>query len=191
MIDPKSLAFDIDGVVADTMTLFLDIAREQYHIKHLAYEDITSYSIEDCIDMDPEILTAIIDQLTTGAYSLPLLPIDGVPGVIHRIAKRHSPILFVTARPFSGPMQGWMEQTLGLAPTAFEIVATGTSENKATVLIENNISYFVDDRLDTCYRLDANGIKPVLFKQPWNRQSHPFEEVGSWRELEGLIDFNS
>ena len=31
-IDPASIAFDIDGVVADTMTLFLDIARDEYNI---------------------------------------------------------------------------------------------------------------------------------------------------------------
>jgi 5'(3')-deoxyribonucleotidase len=33
------------------------------------------------------------------------------------------------------------------------------------------------------------GIEPVLFKQPWNREPHPFVEVGNWDELEALIDF--
>jgi hypothetical protein len=33
MINPASAAFDIDGVIADTMTtLFLDIARGVFHI---------------------------------------------------------------------------------------------------------------------------------------------------------------
>ena len=26
-------------------------------------------------------------------------------------------------------------------------------------------------------------------KQPWNRESHPFVEIGCWKELEGLINY--
>jgi hypothetical protein len=35
MIDPGTLAFDIDGVVADTMTLFLEIARDEFNINSI------------------------------------------------------------------------------------------------------------------------------------------------------------
>ena len=33
------------------------------------------------------------------------------------------------------------------------------------------------------------GITPILFKQPWNRESHPFIEVNDWQEMEALIQF--
>jgi uncharacterized HAD superfamily protein len=46
MIDPTSVAFDIDGVVADTMTLFLDIARQEYNLNSIQYSDITSYKLD-------------------------------------------------------------------------------------------------------------------------------------------------
>lgn len=39
MINPVSVAFDIDGVIADAMTLFLDIARDIFHINGIRYED--------------------------------------------------------------------------------------------------------------------------------------------------------
>ena len=42
MIDPTSVAFDIDGVIADTMALFLDIARKEYRVNGICYEDMTS-----------------------------------------------------------------------------------------------------------------------------------------------------
>ncbi len=61
MIDPASVAFDIDGVVADTMTLFIDIAREEYDIDWIRYEDITSYYLEECITIDSEITSEIIN----------------------------------------------------------------------------------------------------------------------------------
>ncbi|MEA3280918.1 MAG: haloacid dehalogenase, partial [Thermodesulfobacteriota bacterium] len=63
MIDPASVAFDIDGVLADTMTLFLDIAREEYDITGIRHEDITCYMLEKCIDIDEEIIEAIIVRI--------------------------------------------------------------------------------------------------------------------------------
>ena len=56
MIDPASVAFDIDGVFADTMTLFVDIVHQEYRQVHLRYEDITSYMLDDCLDIPPEAL---------------------------------------------------------------------------------------------------------------------------------------
>ena len=41
MIDPAAVAFDVDGVIADTMALFIYIARDEYAIKGIRYEDMT------------------------------------------------------------------------------------------------------------------------------------------------------
>ena len=53
-IAPESIAFDIDGVIADTMTLFLDIAREEFAVEGVRYEDIRCDNLADCIDIEPE-----------------------------------------------------------------------------------------------------------------------------------------
>lgn len=188
-IDPRALAFDIDGVVADTMALFLDIARKTYDLDHLRYEDITSYELDRCLDIDPDVLDAIIRQLIDGAYSIPLEPIRGAPPVIKRFSSAQHPILFVTARPSVGPMQTWMQTALNLPPNGYKIVATGSYEAKLDVLLKHKISYFVEDRLETCFHLSEAGLVPILFKQPWNRRQHPFVEVANWGELERMIDF--
>ena len=78
---------------------------------------------------------------------------------------------------------------MALNPAEYDVVATGTHEAKAEILLQRNIAYFVEDRLDTCYALRDAGIVPVLFKQPWNREPHPFVEVGNWSELKALIKF--
>ena len=52
MIDPSAVAFDIDSVVADTMSLFIDIARDEFNINGIQYSDFTSYFLEECIDVD-------------------------------------------------------------------------------------------------------------------------------------------
>lgn len=189
MIQPELLAFDIDGVIADTMSLFVDIARKEYHIKDFAYEDITCYMLEECIDIEPEIIDEIIVKLLDGSYNGFLNPIDGAPEVLHRLSRRNSPILFVTARSELDPIYQWIVNRLSLTPSSVDVIATGTFEAKADVLVGKNIQYFVEDRLETCFPLKDAGITPVLFKQPWNRKPHPFVEVGNWSELEALINF--
>jgi len=188
-IDPASVAFDIDGVFADTMSLFLDIAREEYNIDWIRYQDITCYSLEECIDLDVEIIKAILTRIMNGNHTATLKPIAGAPDVLTRLGRQHSPVLFVTARTISGPIYEWVKHVLPLDPSSIEVVATGAFDAKVDVLVERDISYFVEDRLETCFPLQAAGVVPVLFRQPWNREPHPFVEVGRWEELESLIEF--
>jgi uncharacterized HAD superfamily protein len=189
MINPASVAFDIDGVVADTMTLFLDIARQDFNLNDIRYEDFTCYNLTDCLDIDPEVVDAIVSKILTGSYRATLNPIAGAPEVLAQLANRNGPLVFITARPFVGPIQNWIEQTLRLGAAAIEVIATGSHELKAGVLQQKRISYFVEDRLDTCFLLENAGVRPVLFKQPWNREPHPFTEVTSWDELRALLRF--
>ncbi|MCK4987122.1 MAG: haloacid dehalogenase, partial [Desulfobacterales bacterium] len=88
-----------------------------------------------------------------------------------------------------GPLCDWIQRTLALDPAAVEVISTGSHDGKTNILLDRNISYFIDDRLETCFALQDAGVRPVLFKQPWNREPHPFVEVGSWDELQALIEF--
>jgi uncharacterized HAD superfamily protein len=188
-INPASVAFDIDGVVADTMSLFLDIAREDFNLNSIRYEDITSYTLSDCLDIDPDVIDAIVTRILDGKYSATLNPIAGAPEVLNQVGEHYGPLTFITARPYLGTIRDWIDQTLRLNPRSIEVIATGSHEAKADILKEHNISYFVEDRLETCFVLQDVGVQPILFKQPWNRHKHPFVEVSSWDELQALMGF--
>jgi hypothetical protein len=190
LIPPAAVAFDIDGVIADTMTLFLDIAREDYAIDGLKLSDITSYELVKCLDIDAGILTEISNKIVDGAYRVPLKTMPGAAHILSRIVDCHSPVLFVTARPYPGPIRDWISDTLGLSMRHVELVTTGSFDSKAEVLLDRKISYFVEDRLETCFHLQDVGVTPVVFQQPWNRQPHQFIEVDSWTALGALIDIN-
>jgi 5'(3')-deoxyribonucleotidase len=189
-IDPAAVAFDIDGVIADTMNLFLDIARDEYQVNGIRYEDICCYQLEDCLDMSAEVIEAVLDRILTGEHQLPLKPYTGAANVLARVARYRHPLLMVTARPSAETIRRWMTDLLPVDPGAVEVVATGSFNGKADVLLKNRIRYFVEDRLDTCFQLKNAGIEPVVFRQPWNRHRHPFAEVGNWQELEALIRFD-
>jgi 5'(3')-deoxyribonucleotidase len=189
MIDPASVAFDIDGVFADTMTLFLDIAHNEFNIDGIRYKDITCYNLTDCLDIEPKIIDAIVTRILDGNYATPLRPMAGAPEVLSRLGRRFSPVIFVTARPYIGAISGWIRETLALDPDLVEVISSGSHEGKTDILLGKNVSCFIEDRLETCFTLQDAGVRPVLFKQPWNRGPHPFVEVSTWDELRTLIDF--
>lgn len=190
MIDPRRVAFDIDGVIADTMQLFIDIAREVYGITTVRYENITRYDLDTCLDIGPEIISEIVQRITEGNYPCCLEPIPGAERVLNRL-RMFGPILLVTARPKLGPIKAWVDQMLGAAPSDIEVIATGSFEAKSDALLQKDVAFFVDDRLDTCFLLQQHDITPLVYVQPWNRQNHPFLEIDGWRQLEMLIDWDT
>ena len=150
-IDPASLAFDIDGVVADTMTLFLDIARQDYNLNSIRYSDITSYRLEECLDIDPKVIDDIVMRILAGNYSATLHPIAGAAESLVKMQRHYSPVIFITARPYPGPIRNWINETLRLDPASFEVIATGSHEAKAGILQQRKLSYFIEDRLGVCF----------------------------------------
>lgn len=187
MIHPSKLAFDIDGVIADTMGLFIYIAMHDFGLFDIRYEDIKEYSLQGIEGVDELTFAQIIERILEGNHSGTLNPLEGAPAVLQKLNKRHCPTLFVTARPDAGQARAWIAETLALEPDAFEVVATGSFDDKREVLLNREIDYFVEDRLETCFTLSEAGIQPIVYKQPWNRRPHPFKEVENWQELESLI----
>lgn len=188
-INPGDLAFDIDGVVANTMRLFLDIIRERFGVNHIRTEDITTYNLDDCLDLDPEIIATGIRILLQGDYPHELHPLPGSQRVLQRMAQCVPRLLFVTARPEREIITTWLQNLLNLPHEALEVAATGSFEAKIDVLTANGKRYFIEDRLETCFLLAEAGIMPIVYRQPWNRQPHPFSEVCSWNEIEALLHF--
>jgi uncharacterized HAD superfamily protein len=188
MIDPRRIGFDIDGVVANTMQLFLDILLDVYGINHVTLDAITRYDLQACLDVDPRIITAINQSINEGSYKGRLEPMEGAVGVLERLSV-YGPIRLVTARPNPGPIEPWMAEEFSLNGSPVKITATGSFDNKADVLKAEEIDFFVEDRLETCFLLQDQDITPILFAQPWNRRPHPFREVADWKQLESMIDW--
>ncbi len=66
IVNEIKFAFDIDGVVCDTMDLFFKILRKEYHITSFHQDQLTSYMIEDCIPLKNSIITEIIQRINYG-----------------------------------------------------------------------------------------------------------------------------
>lgn len=185
---PHEIAFDVDGVVADTFHLFVAKARSDYGCR-FDYEDITEYDFMKVLDMDAEESDAIIQTLLDHPLESGLRPISGAVEVLTRLSLL-TPLHFVTARPQKKPILDWVEHQLqNVDRDLIRLEVTGVHTEKIPVLLEKGFKYFVEDRLETCPLLEQNGITPILFEQPWNKKPHPYHVVRDWDELSLLIDW--
>ncbi|HON39514.1 MAG TPA: haloacid dehalogenase [Deltaproteobacteria bacterium] len=188
-IPAKEIAFDFDGVVADTFRLFVEIARKDYHVS-VEYEDITDYDFLKVIKMELDDAMQIIDTITYLPHEIDLLPNLGAMDVLSRLA-RISPVLLVTARPVAEPLERWFKRHAPELPAGhIRIIATGTNTAKLEILQEEGVRYFIEDRVDTCHLLAPEGITPIIYDQPWNRKDHSYLTVKNWDDISSLINWN-
>ncbi len=185
---PK-LAFDIDGVIADSFRAFVDVARNA-HGSSVRYEDITEYDFSKFVeDLDEQASNRIVNQIIDDPLGMGIQPIEGSVPVIEKLMTL-GPLLLVTARPRKEGIVKWMHAHFPLnGSEGVDIVATGTHRQKIPILLDREVEYFVEDRLDTCYLLEEASIIPIVFDQPWNRKPHPFQKVKNWDEISVMIEW--
>ena len=188
-IRPHELAFDVDGVIADTFRSFVETARNDYDVQ-IDYDAITDYDFRKVVDIDDAVSDEILRKILEDPLGMGIKPIPGAKGVLNRLLDMGS-VLFVTARPHKDSIMAWFKQAMGLLDVnAVRLEATGNPLDKLPVLLENGIKYFVEDRLDTCYLIHEQDIMPIVFEQPWNRKPHPFQTVTDWKGIHDKIDWN-
>lgn len=189
-IPAHEIAFDFDGVVADTFRLFVEMAKTEYDVD-IDYEGITEYDFMRVVKMDYQNVAQIFDTITNYSHELDLKPITGAADVLARLAWTAPPLSVVTARPNGDPVERWFVKHIPEIGAGFvKISATGESTAKLKILKNQGIKYFVEDRLDTCRLLAAEGITPIVFDQPWNREEHPYTVVKCWEDISAMINWD-
>lgn len=185
-ISPQEIAFDIDGVIADTFRVFVHRARNQYGYQ-FTYEDIIEYDFSTILDMDEQIRNEIIQSLLDCPIESGIRPVKGAVDVLTRLSLE-GPLLLVTARPEKGAILEWVYcQLPEVDRMRICVEATRTSKRKPPILLERGVKFFVEDRLETCYLLQGTPITPIVFDQPWNRKPHPFKMARTWNDISAMI----
>lgn len=188
-IDPYLLAFDIDGVVADTMALFVRLAHEKYGLTNLSKQDMLCYNLYECLGLQKEIIDDLIRLTLDDRHTLEIPPVPGAPEVLMELAGI-APLRFITARLWSEPITQWLFTILpGVPRERIWVIASGAPETKLHILNGLDVRYFVEDRIETCRLLKEAGIEPLLFDQPWNRnqQTDGFLRVRNWVQLKEWV----
>ena len=185
-IHPAEIGFDFDGVIADTVEAFIRIACEQYAHCGIRPEDITDFSVEQCLDMDAGIAESIFLQILQDSVGTGLLPMPGAVQVLGELTGQ-AQVTIVTARPEAEPVHHWL-QTIFPDPVwpHIRVVAMGDHDNKARHIKGLGLTTFIDDRAETCLQLRSAGIRSIVFAQPWNLDRHDLPTVCSWADIRTL-----
>ena len=165
-IDPRHLAFDIDGVVADTMKVFVDLARERYGLHHLTKELLTCYDLRRCVPAPAHVIDELICLTLDDEHTAKIPAMEGAARVLEQLA-REAPLRFVTARIWSDSIERWLHALLpGIDRQRITVIATGDPERKHSILHALKVRHFVEDRLETCHILAKTqriGLEKQLF----------------------------
>lgn len=185
-IHPAEIGFDFDGVIADTVEAFIRIACEQYAHCGIRPEDITHFSVEQCLNMEAGIAESIFLQILNDSVGSGLLPMPGAVEVLGEMSN-HGQVTIVTARPEAEPVHHWLH-TVFPDPvwSSIRVVAMGDHDDKARHINNLGLTAFVDDRAETCLQLRSAGIHAIVFAQPWNRDRHSLPTVRTWADIRTL-----
>lgn len=158
----RVIAFDVDGVLADCHTPWLERYNRDYD-DNLTLDKITKWDIHSFCK--PECNHRIYDYLTPNLYD----ETKPIPGAIEavRFARTRGRVIFVTSAAYTpGRKFTWLDDH-GFSPREHDYV-----ECRDKNLIKADI--MIDD-----YEVNLIGVEnPILFDQPWNRHSKLFRIKG-------------
>lgn len=184
-IKPYKIAFDIDGVVANFLPIFLRVLKEDEDIE-LSLKDITNFELS-VVDLPKKELRKAINKAVNNPIKLGMKMMPGSKDVLINLLCICS-VYLVTARKNGRLIKQWIDNELGFDSDIIVIAMNGHNK-KAEALKRRGITHFVDDRLETCYQLKEAGITPILFTCPHNACNNTFMRVNNWADIDKLINW--
>jgi hypothetical protein len=137
--------------------------------------------------MPMPLVTRIFTDILENSLGAGLTPMPGAIEVLSELAAA-APVTVITARPLMQPARDWIDALFHpQVSRAINLIAMGDHDDKARYIHGHGLSYFVDDRAETCRQLAADNITPLVFSQPWNRHRHELRTVSDWQEIRRLI----
>ncbi|WP_028579627.1 5' nucleotidase, NT5C type [Desulfogranum japonicum] len=183
---PSDIGFDFDGVIADIGEAFIRLACEEYDHCGIALEQITSFHVEQCLDMPEEIVETIFLKILKDSLATGLIPMPGAVPVLEEMSQT-APVTIITARPIGDPVARWMQNYFSEEThQQIRLVAMGDHDDKVRHIKELSLTCFIDDRVETCLQLREAGITSYLFAQPWNRSCTSLPRMKSWEDIRSL-----
>ena len=159
-----NIAFDVDGVVLNSIEIILDHMSRSTG-KRFSSEELFSWELER-LGVDAETVWAAVDHL----YSLDWVePYDGAVEVLSRIY--HScgePLVFITGRRDPETARRQLE-ALPWNSAVPEMIVTGGDRDKRPYFASEQIDFIVEDDLQYANEYRSAGIGFGLMLRPWNR----------------------
>ena len=181
------LGSDIDDCILDTASILLEEVNKKLS-SSLKYEDIKVHSLAEAFNIDEDIIEDIILEIIS-RNEIPSM--SGSSLVISQLSMiLDSPISFISKRS---------EDEFFLSKTRLQLINAGIdceyllyhTKDKVSVINDNNISIFIEDRLDTIMDIYNNTNCTIfIFDHPWNRniaENVRIWRIRNWVEIRDLL----
>ncbi|MDA8405379.1 MAG: hypothetical protein M0T73_00755 [Deltaproteobacteria bacterium] len=185
------IAFDIDGVVLQSINIILDHVKTVTGVR-IPPSSLLSWDLEP-LGIDPMILMDAVDYM----YSMAAIePYEGAVETLKNVYEiTGSPLLFITGRSDLESARHQLESLPwnGKRP---EMIVTGGSRDKRNYLRETGAEFIIED--DELHLGDylSEGVGVGLMIQPWNRtcKTPVTARFDDWIEIDQWLmrigDFN-
>lgn len=185
-IAPDQIGFDFDGVIADIGEAFQRLAGDE-HDYLVNLEEITSFQVETCTHIPEHVVAKIFDDILKDSLTTRLLPISGSLEVISKLSN-NSRVRIITARSHDQPVIDWLDNYLPAEVCRkIDLIAMHDHDQKVRYIKEHDLTFFVDDRAETCAQVAQANLHPLLYRQPWNGGWNDFTVVDNWQQIAGFI----
>jgi len=180
-----TIAFDLDGVIADSLQAYLDHFNKRYGVR-LSKSKITTYRLEELPGLDTQKLLETLEVVFSDLYRI--LPIPGSIECLERYCRVVGKVPIISHRFGKNGIAGaknWLDRYLREKYT----LTIADPKRKVEIVRERNYFGMVEDNPDTALRVAEAGILSIVFHTPYNQSvKHPnIVRVYDWSGLEKVL----
>lgn len=186
-LNPNSvITTDLDGVVVDFTTPFIDYCNAKYGTSFRS-EDFTHHTLARTFGCDRSRVMKDLDEFykTEAFLKLPAMP--GSVEAISKIAETNT-IFGSTSRPIyiKDETETCLRENFGRSISG--VYFSTKNERKVDISIDLGAKYHLEDNLDYAAEFKGSGVEVLLFDSPWNdTKSDHLKELFPSGELPAYI----
>ncbi len=179
------VAIDLDGTLADSLSVLLQLAEKRYGIK-LLKRDVKTYGLEGYF---PNVSSKDIDELFRKVWSHPekiMLEDKEIPQIIDNIRSKYKVMILTATRGTDLDAKKWLDAN-GIKYDEFKHVEHSNMKSSIDVYL------YVDDHPDVAMDVAKAGKIAILLRQPWNNDfdlklyNGNVIIANNWREIEDIL----
>lgn len=189
----KTIAIDIDEVLADTLPSFL-VYYNQKHSTNFKKPDFLTYDWWETFGISKEEAINDFYDFMFSSHSIEIPPIKGSQKALDFLKNKFR-LISITNRPYD-----FKDHTLAWLKINFQNVLDNVyfgnihSKNgkphitKLEIMKNMKVDYLIEDQVKIALECANHGIKVFLFSAPWNINQEipsglPIIKVSSWDEI--------
>lgn len=188
------IAIDIDAVLADFLSMFLKYRNDTYGTSWKRKQFYT-YVWAEVFGESKEKMYSVLVDFFSSDYLRQIEPMPGAAKGVKEISKKNR-LYIVTSRPriIADITRDWLNKYF---PEIFEKIyfsnqpAYGSfGSTKGEICHQTGADLFIDDQYKYCQECEKEGIKVLLFDNPWNKEDKlpkRIIRVFSWPEIVEII----